>query len=110
MRAIVYTPVKAVVWVLKLNDAVAEHFKTLVLVFEVRTQRHKKLKPFKTNQTERERVSHTHTAMATQQEEEEAKLERFLQWLQVSIFLYSRLLPPKKKKKNYNLLINWELN
>ena len=51
--------------------------------------------------------------MAAQQEEEEAKLERFLQWLQVSIFLYSHLLPPqkkKKKKKNHNLLINWELN
>lgn len=103
---------KAAALVFKLNDAVAVHFKTLVLVFEVRTQRHEKLKPFKTNRTqrERERVSHTHTAMATQQEEEEAKLERFLQWLQVSIFLYSRLLPPKKKKKNYNLLINWELN
>ena len=51
---------KAVVLVLKLNDAVAEHFKTLVLVFEVRTQRHEKLKPFKTI-TRRERDSVTLT-------------------------------------------------
>ena len=95
---------KAAALVFKLNDAVAKHFKTLVLVSEVRTQRHEKLKPFKTNQTERERVSHTHTAMATQQEEEEAKLERFLQWLQVSIFLYSHLLPPQKKKKKKTII------
>lgn len=100
---------KAVVWVLTLNDAGAEHFKTLVLVLEVRTQRHEKLKPFKTNQTQRERDSVTLTQpWLPKKKKKKPNSNGFSSGYR---FPFSFILvSPPPPKKTHNLLINWELN
>ena len=102
---------KAVALVLKLNDAVAKHFKTLVLVSEVRTQRHEKLKPFKTNQTQRERDSVTLTQpWLPNKKKKKPNSNGFSSGYRFPFSFILIFFLPKKKKKNHNLLINWELN